>query len=190
VNVVTGTHFAPHVIAAVAEARARGLSVPVVWNTSGYERLETIEMLSGTVDVYLTDIKYTDDDIARRLSQADDYFRVATRAAKQMLEQVGPLEVDRDGLAVRGVVIRHLVLPDGLADTAGVMRHIVRNLGKAVPVSLMGQYFPAFGAFKTEPLHRPLSEEEYRSAKAAVRHAGVERGWFQEMDCPILKRGA
>ena len=123
---------------------------------SGYETEENIERLAGTVDIYLTDIKYTKTAVAKKVSSADDYFRIAMNAAKKMVDQVGPLKIDENGIASRGVIIRHLVLPGGLADTAEVMRSIAHEFGNQVPVSLMGQYFPAYRALRSSDLNRPL----------------------------------
>lgn len=190
INIVTGTHYAPHIIAAVTGARARGMKVPIVWNTSGYETAETIELLRGTVDIYLTDIKYADDTVAKTLSDADNYFAVATAAAKSMIEQVGPLVTDENGIGVRGVIIRHLVLPDNLSQTPEVMRYIREHLGANVPVSLMGQYFPAHRALNMPVLSRSITEVEYEAAEQAAVDAGIEEGWFQDMDDPSGKRGA
>lgn len=182
VNLVTGTQYAPWIAEAVRRARAEGLSIPVVWNTSGYERDETIDLLEGTVDVYLTDIKYADDRIALELSNAPDYFAIATGAAQRMLEQVGPLVTDDQGLAQRGVIVRHLVLPGGLAGTERVMEFVAGELGVEVPVSLMCQYFPAHLAHGHPLLGRAVTPAEYRAAIRAARCAGVERGWFQDPD--------
>ena len=182
VNVVTGTQYAPWIVEAVREARTRGLAIPIAWNTSGFENEETIALLEGTVDIYLTDIKYRSDRTARQLSNAPDYFPTATRAAELMLAQVGPLETGSGGMAVRGVIVRHLVLPGGLAGTEQVMRYVVERLGADVPVSLMCQYFPAHRAHGHPLLGRTVSPVEYRAAIDAARRAGVERGWFQDPD--------
>ncbi len=180
INFVTGTQYAPAIVEAVALARSQGLKLPIVWNSSGYETKETIDLLNGTIDIYLTDIKYADNGNAVLFSNAPDYFEISTRAAIRMLEQVGPLETDADGLGVRGVIVRHLVLPWGLAGTARVMAFIADVLGPNVPISLMGQYFPAHRAFEREETSQQLSTEEYDKAKTIVRSAGITRGWFQE----------
>lgn len=182
VNVVTGTQYAPWIVEAVRRARELGLAIPVVWNTSGYENEDTVDLLAGTVDIYLTDIKYADDTTALELSNAPDYFATATRAAERMVAQVGPLEVGGDGLARRGVIVRHLVLPGDLAGTEQVMRYVVERLGVEVPVSLMCQYFPAHRAHGDPLLGRAVSAREYREAIRAARRAGIERGWYQDPD--------
>lgn len=190
INIVTGTHFAPHIVAAVQEARERGMNIPVVWNTSGYESPDTLKLLKGTVDIYLTDIKYADDAVAQKLSGPSDYFAVASTAAAEMLAQVGPLKTDSRGIGVRGVIIRHLVLPQNMSQTQKVMQYIRRTFGKKVPVSLMGQYFPAHRAGEVPELTRPLTREEYEAAERAAVEAGIEEGWFQDMKAPEGRRGA
>jgi putative pyruvate formate lyase activating enzyme len=184
VNLVTGTQYAPWIVEAVRLARAQGLRIPIAWNTSGFENPETLDLLAGTVDIYLTDIKYADDAIAVQLSNAPDYFAVSTAAAERMLAQVGPLEIDENGMAARGVIVRHLVLPGGLAGTEGVMRYIADELGVDVPVSLMCQYFPAHRAHGHPLLGRAVSSDEYRAAIRSAKSAGIERGWFQDPEAP------
>ncbi len=190
INIVTGTQFAPHIIEAVEKARSLGMIVPIVWNTSGYESPETIDLLNGTVDIYLTDIKYADNRTAQALSGVNDYVEVAVDAAVRMVEQVGPLKVDESGIGTKGVIIRHLVLPENLSRTETVMRTIVERIGVDVPVSLMGQYFPAHRAHEISTLCRPLSDEEYEAAEQAAVDAGIQEGWFQDMDDPTTRRGA
>jgi putative pyruvate formate lyase activating enzyme len=190
INVVTGTQFAPHIITAVRQARREGMAIPVVWNSSGYETPETIDLLEGTVDIYLTDIKYADDEVAVTLSGAEGYFAVATAAAKKMFDQVGSLQLDKEGIGTRGVIIRHMVLPEKLAGTRKVMTVIHETFGDAVPVSLMGQYFPAYRALEIPPLERPLTQDEYEAAMTETLDVGIEVGWVQELDNPCLARGA
>jgi putative pyruvate formate lyase activating enzyme len=190
INIVTGTHFAPHIIEAVKEARSLGMKIPIVWNTSGYETPETIDLLNGAVDMYLTDIKYADNRVAEEFSDAVGYFEIALAAALRMVEQVGPLVTDENGIGVRGVIIRHLVLPQNMSQTETVMRAVRERIGVEVPVSLMGQYFPAHLAHNIPDLSRALTDDEYEAAEQAAVEAGIEEGWFQDMDDPTSKRGA
>lgn len=190
INMVTGTQYAPHIVEAVKGARELGMTIPVVWNTSGYETPETIDLLSGIVDIYLTDIKYVRSDVSERLTGVRDYHEIACAAAKQMFSQVGPLVLDEDGIGKKGVIIRHMVLPNGLSDTEAVMSFIHETFGDAVPVSLMAQYFPTPGARQHPDISRPITTVEYEAAKAAARACGIEEGWFQDMNDPTLKRGA
>ncbi len=187
VNLVTAGHFAPLAVETVELARADGLSLPIVWNCSGYESLETIELLRGTVDIYLSDIKYGDDENALAYSDAPRYWRTATAAARAMLEQVGPLRVDSDGIATRGLIIRHLVLPGGASGLERVAGFVADELGPEVPLSLMSQYFPAFRARDFPPLDRATTGAERREALETARDAGIRRGWHQD---PALPGGA
>ena len=158
------------------------MKIPVVWNTSGYETTETIELLQGTVDIYLTDIKYANDPVALEISGATDYWRIATGAAIKMLDQVGPLVTDDRGISTRGVLIRHLVLPNGLAGTRRVMEFIGHELGRNVPISLMCQYFPAHTALDNDLLSRRITSLEWEEAIECVHAAGIEVGWIQDSE--------
>ncbi len=190
INIVTGTQFAPHIVAAVREARKIGLTVPVVWNTSGYETQDTIDLLKNTVDIYLTDVKYADNKVAKELSDADNYFEISLDAARRMLDQVGYLQVNDEGIGIKGIIVRHLVLPQNLSQTAEVMSAIRDQLGAEISVSLMGQYFPAFRAKEIPCLSRSITHEEYDNAEQAVLNSGLEEGWFQNMENPEGSRGA
>ncbi|MFO8073460.1 MAG: radical SAM protein [Polyangia bacterium] len=187
VNLVTAGHFAPLAVESVERARADGLSLPVVWNSSGYESLETVDLLRGTVDIYLSDIKYGRDENARAFSGAPAYWSTATAAARAMLEQVGPLRLDRDGIATRGLIVRHLVLPGGASGLERVAAFVAGELGPDVPLSLMSQYFPAFRARDFPPLDRATTGAERREALETARDAGIRRGWSQD---PELSGGA
>lgn len=180
VNCVTGTQYAPQIADAVRLARAQGMKIPVVWNTSGYETAKTIELLRGTVDIYLTDIKYADDHVALEISGARDYWRIATEAAMKMLDQVGPLATDERGISTRGVLIRHLVLPGGLAGTRRVMEFVTNELGRDVPVSLMCQYFSAHTAIDHDLLSRSITSLEWEEAVECVHSSRLEVGWIQD----------
>jgi len=187
INLVTATHFVPAVLAALDVAAREGLRLPLVYNCGGYERVETLRLLDGVVDVYLPDAKYADDAVARRLSGFPDYVAVNRAALREMHRQAGDeLTLDEDGLARRGLIVRHLVLPGGLAGTAEVLRWIAGELSPRVPVSLMAQYFPAYRALDDQPedpaLGRPITPDEYQAALEAFDAAGLERGWRQEYD--------
>jgi putative pyruvate formate lyase activating enzyme len=180
VNLVTPTHFLPQILAALPYAIRGGLRLPLVYNTSGYERVETLRLLAGVVDVWLPDAKYADDATARRLSGFVDYVEVNRAALREIYRQVGDeLVLDGQGLAVRGMIVRHLVLPEGLAGTAEVLRWIAAELSPRVHVSLMDQYFPAHRAVGDGPLGRKITPEEYEAALDAFEEAGLENGWYQ-----------
>jgi putative pyruvate formate lyase activating enzyme len=180
INLVTPTHYVPQILAALAQAIPRGLCIPLVYNTSGYECLETLQLLDGIVDIYLPDAKYADDEVARRLSGFTNYVKHNRAALLEMQRQVGAeLQVDAEGIAERGMVIRHLVLPQGLAQTEEVLRWIADNLSRHAYVSLMSQYFPAHQAVGHPELGRTLTADEYAAALSAFDEAGMENGWRQ-----------
>jgi putative pyruvate formate lyase activating enzyme len=179
INFVTPTHFSPSIVAAISLAAAQGLSIPIVYNTSGYERVETIRLLSGIVDIYLPDAKYADDTVATRLSGFPEYVEHNRAALKEMYAQVGNL-VTREGIAARGLIIRHLILPDGLAGTSEVLRFIADELSPDIPVSLMEQYFPAYRALTHETLSRRITADEYDEALKSFDDRGLHNGWIQD----------
>jgi putative pyruvate formate lyase activating enzyme len=179
INFVTPTHFAPSVVAAIAIAAEKGLRIPIVYNTSGYERAEVIRLLDGVVDIYLPDAKYADDSVAASLSGFRGYAAANRAAIREMYAQTGPLRMEGK-LAARGVIIRHLILPQGLAGTREVLRFIADEISPDVHVSLMDQYFPAHHALNHKNLSRRVTEEEYQDALDAFDDSGLHNGWIQD----------
>jgi len=182
INFVTPTHFLPQVLTALWQAVPRGFSLPLVWNTSGYEKLDALALLDGVVDIYLPDMKYSDDRIAQEVSGASGYRDANRAAVTEMLRQVGHLRVDDAGVAERGLIIRHLVLPEGKAGSAETLSWIAANLGTETHVALMSQYFPAGKAAGIGGIDRPVTFAEYEEATAVLEDAGLENGWVQELD--------
>ncbi len=178
INLVNPTHYVPEIIRALDMIRNR-LNIPVVYNSGGYERVETLRALSGYVDIYLPDIKYFSDELARELSSAEGYFEAAMAAAEEMLRQVGKPQFDGDGLLKKGVIIRHLVLPYQYRDSAEVIKRVGERFGKDVLFSLMSQYTPFYKAKDIPRLNRRITTFEYRKALDAVCAAGLE-GFMQE----------
>lgn len=184
VNLVTPTHFVPQILAALPLAIEMGLRLPLVYNSGGYESVEVLRLLDSVVDVWLPDAKYADDEIARRLSGFSRYVEHNRAALREMYRQVrDEILLDDEGIARRGLIIRHMVLPGGLAGTGEIMRWIASELSPGVHVSLMAQYFPAHRAVGHPLLGRKLTPEEYEDALAAFDEAELERGWRQEHDC-------
>ncbi len=180
INFVTPTHVMPYILDALRHAIRGGLRLPLVYNTSGYERVEALRLLQGIVDLWLPDAKYADDRTARRLSGFPDYVEHNQAALRELLRQVGDeLVLDDDGIAVRGLIVRHMVLPDGLAGSAAVLRWIASELSPRVHVSLMDQYFPAHRAVGDPVLGRKVTPDEYIAALEAFDAAGLEKGWYQ-----------
>ncbi len=180
INLVTPTHFLPAILAALPIAIRGGLHLPLVYNTSGYERVEALRLLEGVVEIWLPDAKYADEAIARRLSGFRRYVKYNRAALRELFRQVGPeLLLDERGIARRGLIVRHMVLPGGLAGTDQVLAWLAETLSPRIQVSLMDQYFPAHQAVGDPVLGRKIRTEEYEAALEAFDAAGLERGWRQ-----------
>ncbi|MBK5277019.1 MAG: radical SAM protein [Desulfuromonadales bacterium] len=183
INFVTPTHYLPQILAALWLAIPQGFCLPVVWNTSGYEKVDALRLLDGIVAIYLPDMKYTDDAQAVEVSSAPGYCAVNQAAVTEMQRQVGQLQLDDDGIAVKGMIIRHLVLPEGRAGSAEILHWIAKNLGTETHIALMSQYFPAHrAAGNTGGLNRSLTVAEYDAAVEALEAEGLDNGWVQELD--------
>ena len=180
VNLVTPTHFVPQILKSLKLAIKMGLHIPIVYNTSGYDSVNTLKLLDGVVDIYLPDARYADNEIARKYSAAPDYFEIMKNALKEMHRQVGDLMTDKIGIARSGLIIRHLVLPEGLSGTKKIMHFIAREISPYTYVSLMAQYFPAYQAGQFLPLSRRINREEYKEALQVFKKEGLENGWFQK----------
>lgn len=180
INLVTPTPFAFHIIEAVAKAKKFGLALPIIYNTNGYETIETIEMLKGTVDIYLPDIKYFNDKYAIKYSKAAQYFDYASEAIKAMINQVGYPLFDQTGLMKKGVLIRHMIIPDLLEDTKYILRWIKNELGEQAYVSLMCQYTPMHRANMYEEINRKLDDWEYEYIVDFFFKLGLENGFVQD----------
>ncbi len=178
-NLVTATHQMAAVVEALLMAAECGFRLPIVYNTSGYEHIETLRLLDGIIDIYLPDIKYADAEVARTCSGKADYVVHNRAALMEMWRQVGPLKVDERGVAVKGMLVRHLVLPDDLSGTTESLRFLAREMGPQVWVSLMNQYFPAHLAHGKPPLDRKTTEDEYARACALLDCFGLENGFVQ-----------
>ena len=175
INLVTPTHVVPQILEALEIAVGLGLSIPLVYNCGGYESVETLELLDGIVDIYMPDMKYSNERNARRFSGVKDYPEANRAAVKEMHRQVGDLQIDERGVARRGLLIRHLVLPNGVAGTEGVVRFIAEEISRNTYLNVMAQYYPAHRAFKLPALSRPLRNEEFLEAVNIARGHGLER---------------
>ncbi|MEW5746728.1 MAG: radical SAM protein [Nitrospirota bacterium] len=175
INLVTPTHQMPMILRSVAIAIERGLKLPLVYNCGGYEPLEALRILDGIIDIYMPDFKYADPEAGSRYSLVKDYPQVAGAAVKEMHRQVGDLVIDERGIAVRGLLVRHLVLPGGIAGTRKVVRFIAEEISKDTYINIMDQYHPAYHAFGHPPLDRRITREEYDEAVRAALDAGLRR---------------
>ncbi len=180
INFVTPTHVVPHMLEAVLNAAHRGLRIPLVYNSSGYDSVAMLRLLDGVIDIYLPDIKYASDKTAFRYSLVRDYVGVNRKALAEMYRQAGNLVLDSDGIAMRGLIVRHLILPEDTAQTCESMAFIAERLSPEVHVSLMNQYFPANKAHGFRELSRRITEDEYRYAMDCLEKNGLENGWIQE----------
>jgi putative pyruvate formate lyase activating enzyme len=174
INLVTPSHVVPQILAATAIAAGRGLHIPLVYNTSGYDSLETLALLDGVVDIYMPDMKYADPEIAERYSGVRDYPAMNQAAVREMHRQVGDLVLDERGIAERGLLVRHLVLPEGLAGTGEIVRFLA-GLSKETYLNVMAQYRPCYQAYDLPRLDRPLTAAEYREAVRMALDAGLHR---------------
>lgn len=180
INFVTPTPYALHIIEAVRLAKGRGLNVPIVYNTSGYETIETIKLLAGTVDIYLPDVKYFSEKYSTKYSSAPDYFEHCSIAVMEMLKQVGLPSFDDRVMMKKGVLIRHMVLPDLLEESKKILRWISESIGPKAHVSLMAQYTPLFKANEFEDINRKLDDWEYEYIVDYFFKLGLENGFIQE----------
>lgn len=175
INLVSPSHVVPQILAAVAVAAQRGLTLPLVYNTGGYDSLDMLALLDGVVDIYMPDMKYGDPELARKYSKVKDYPTINQAAVLEMQRQVGDLQMDEKGVAMRGLLVRHLVLPDGLADSEAVFKFLADRVSKNVYLNIMAQYRPAFKARQYPELNRRIRSEEYREAFALAKGLGLSR---------------
>jgi len=180
INLVTPTHFVPQILEALSFAWEMGFDLPLVYNSSGYDSIEALRLLDGIIDIYLPDMRYADNRVAKRLSSVEDYVEVNQKAVREMYRQVGNLVTDAEGLAQKGLLIRHLILPFDLAGSKKTFRFIKEEISALVYVSLMGQYFPTFKAKKHVSINRKITHGEYEQAQESFFESGLTLGWMQE----------
>lgn len=180
INLVTPTSYVPQIIEAIKIARKNGLKLPIVYNTNGYEKVETLKMLEGYVDIYLPDFKYSDNELGKRLSKVDNYFEIVTEALKEMYKQTGKAVFNVEGIMQKGMIIRHLVLPNHILNSRRVLKWINENMHD-VYVSVMAQYFPTYKAKEIDDINRKLTKEEYEQIENYLYRLDLENGYIQEL---------
>lgn len=180
INLVTGAHYVPQIIEALKLARMQGMDLPVVYNSSGYEKLETLKLLEGYVDIYLPDFKYMEPDLAQKFSHAPDYVERAKAAIKEMVRQSGSCQFGEDGYIRRGTIVRHLILPGHTKNSRKVLRYLHETYGEEIYISIMNQYTPVreFGEFKE--LNRKVTKREYEKVLDTAVEMGIQNGFIQE----------
>ena len=181
INLVTPTMYVYQIIEAIKIAKSKGLNIPIIYNSNGYESIETIKLLDGYIDVYLTDLKYYSNKMSKKYSKVDNYFETATRAIKEMYNQVGKADFDENGLIKRGVIIRHLVLPNHTQNSKNILKWISENMPSDVYVSIMSQYFPTYKAKNDDLIGRKLTKKEYKEVFNYLYSLDLENGYIQEL---------
>ncbi len=180
INLVTACHFAPMVVEALRDAKKRGLRIPVVYNSSGYERVETLRMLESVVDIWLPDFKYMDEKLGKEYSFAPDYPKVAKEAIAEMVRQQGKCEFDEEGYLQKGVVVRHLILPGHIKNSKSVLQYLYETYGNQIYISVMNQYTPMPHVADMPPLNRKVTKREYERVLDFAIDLGIEQGYFQD----------
>ena len=180
INLVTPTSYVPQIIEAIKIASNKGLKLPIVYNTNGYEKVETLKMLEGYVDIYLPDFKYSENELGKCLSKVDNYFETATKALKEMYRQTGKAVFNEEGIMQKGMIIRHLVLPNHILNSRRVLKWINENMHD-VYVSVMAQYFPTYKAKGIEDINRKLTKEEYEQIENYLYRLDLKNGYIQEL---------
>ncbi len=181
INLVTPTMYVYQIIEAIKIARQNGLKIPIIYNTNGYETVETIKKLEGYIDVYLPDLKYYSDELSKKYSKADNYFKIATQAIKQMQKQVENPIFNEKGIIQKGLIIRHLILPNHLQNTKNILKWIKQNMPEETYISIMAQYFPTYKAKEDKLLNRKLTKKEYKEIEKFLYTLDLKNGYIQEL---------
>ena len=178
INLVTPTSYALHIIESIKIAKSKGLQIPIVYNTNGYESIETLKLLEGYIDIYLPDLKYYYNELGQELSNVKNYFEIATKAIKEMYRQVGSPQLNENGIMKKGLMIRHLVLPNNIENSKKVLKWIKENIDNNVYVSIMAQYFPTYKAKNIDNLNRKLTKKEYEEIENYLFDLDLENGYI------------
>jgi len=181
VNLVTPTMYVPQIIEAIKIAKEKGLNIPIIYNSNGYEDVETLKMLEGYIDVYLPDLKYYSNEISKKYSNVENYFSVAVEAIKEMKRQVGNPVFDENGIIKKGVIIRHLILPNHMLNTKNILKYIKENFDENTYVSVMAQYFPTYKAKQNEKINRKITKKEYKEVEEFLYCLDLKNGYIQEL---------
>ncbi|WMJ76829.1 MULTISPECIES: radical SAM protein [unclassified Sedimentibacter] len=180
INLVTPSHFVPHIIEAVNSSRKNGLNIPIVYNTGSYEKPDVLGLLDGIADIYLPDLKYMDSNISERYSNCKDYFNFASKSISEMVRQVGECEFDSEGMLLKGVIVRHMMLPGYLEDSKNIIRYLHETFGSKIYISIMNQYTPLNNVKKHPEIDRKITDEEYKDLINYAISIGIENGFLQE----------
>lgn len=180
INLVSPTHFVPQILLALEIATDKGLDIPIVYNTGGYESVDTIKILDGIIDIYMPDMRYSDNDMAKKYSDGPDYAGYNRASVKEMQGQVGDLVLNDKSIAKRGLIIRLLVLPEGISGTKETLKFVKRSISKNAYLSIMSQYYPTFKAYSYKEISRGITRGEYKNIVDEAKKLGLNNGWIQE----------
>ena len=181
INLVTPTMYVPQIIEAIKIARKKGLNIPIIYNSNGYENVETIKKLNGYINIYLPDLKYYSNEIAKKYSKIDNYFETAISAIKEMQKQVGNPIFNEEGIIQKGVIIRHLILPHHLLNTKNTLKYVKENFDENTYISIMAQYFPTYKAKEDKLINRKLTKKEYKEIENYLYLLNLKNGYIQEL---------
>jgi len=183
INFVTPDHMIPFILIGLGKAKKEGMNLPIVYNCSGYQKFEILRCLDGIINIYLVDMRYNDNKLAENYSGCKNYKKVSRMAVKEMFHQVGNLEVDENKMAISGVVVRHLVLPNNISGSEGIFKFLAKEVSEDIYVSLMSQYFPAHLAVEDKNINRPITAAEFGRAVDVFYDAGLKNGFIQNVEC-------
>ena len=181
INLVSPTSYAVQIIEAIKIAKSKGLKIPIIYNTNGYENIETIKILNVYIDIYLPDLKYAENELAKKYSKIENYFEIATEAIKEMNKQVGRNEYDENGIIKKGIIIRHLILPNHTENTKKVLKWVSENMPRDITISIMAQYFPTYKAKNIKDINRKITKYEYKKIENYLYSLDLQNGYIQEI---------
>ncbi len=181
INLVTPTSYVLQIIKAIEIARKKGLTLPILYNTNAYEKVETLKLLEGYIDIYLPDFKYAENVLGKQYSNVNNYFEIATKAIEEMIRQVGVPRWNEYGMMKKGVMVRHLVLPNHIPNSKKVLKWLKENVSNEIYISVMAQYFPTYQAKEIKELNRKLTKEEWRQIEDYIEELEIENGYVQEL---------
>lgn len=181
INLVTPTMYVPQIIEAIKIAKRKGLNIPIIYNSNGYENVQTIKMLEGYIDIYLPDLKYYSDELSKKYSNVDKYFETAVKSIKEMQRQVGNPTFNENGIIKKGLIIRHLILPNHILNTKKILKYIKENFDENTYISIMAQYFPTYKAKENDKINRKISKKEYKEIEEYLYLLNLKNGYIQEL---------
>ncbi len=182
INLVTPTSYVPQIVEAIKIAKSKGLKIPIVYNTNSYENVETLKLLEGYIDIYLPDLKYAENNLGKQYSNINNYFEIATKAIKEMYRQVGNIEFNENGIAKKGIIIRHLVMPNHVENSKKVLQWIKDNMPDDIFVSVMNQYFPTYKAKEFKDINRKLTNREMKKIEEFIYSLNFKNGYIQDTE--------